>query len=407
MPPMWYQLIKILVLLFALFTTIVCINSEISKRREAEAAAATAAATLAAVEAAAGRPKLNPSTDMSDFMSDNLLHILRSKAKEHQGKEHQEAADRVDHPELQPAELPAKDLNQTINDIFKVYDAPGVHIFNTTTTDYAPLMPIHTMIDQSQPQPQQQTQPQPQATPSHYHQYHSLSQQDQYFKVQRSPDGKLNLVFNDTFVSLQGTNPATVTMPDQQGEAQRTRQPPENPVMHQMRTPEPPLIKRDIPQCVEDQDNHKSKSFCTEVQNYPDLSRIKGKLSQNFSNFFSDPEPVPMDISSRLGPNDEVFLCRSHRRYLYPKSGLKSDNTWQFIVNNEEFKQGILIEECENEDMPCDYSSSFPQRYKPICKQHYVMRMLASIRNTSGEELDVAQESFKIPSCCKCVLKVL
>ncbi|SPP80549.1 blast:Protein spaetzle [Drosophila guanche] len=381
MPPMWYQLIKILVLLFALFTTIVCINSEISKRREAEAAAATAAATLAAVEAAAGRPKLNPSTDMSDFMSDNLLHILRSKAKEHQGKEHQEAADRVDHPELQPAE--------------------------TTTTDYAPLMPIHTMIDQSQPQPQQQTQPQPQATPSHYHQYHSLSQQDQYFKVQRSPDGKLNLVFNDTFVSLQGTNPATVTMPDQQGEAQRTRQPPENPVMHQMRTPEPPLIKRDIPQCVEDQDNHKSKSFCTEVQNYPDLSRIKGKLSQNFSNFFSDPEPVPMDISSRLGPNDEVFLCRSHRRYLYPKSGLKSDNTWQFIVNNEEFKQGILIEECENEDMPCDYSSSFPQRYKPICKQHYVMRMLASIRNTSGEELDVAQESFKIPSCCKCVLKVL
>ncbi|BFF92633.1 protein spaetzle [Drosophila madeirensis] len=397
MPPMWYQLIKILVLLFALFTTIVCINSEISKRREAEAAAAaaTAAATLAAVEAAAGHARPNHNTDMSDFTSDNLMHILRSKAKEHQGKEHQEAAKTVDHPELEPAELPAKDLNQTINDIFKVYDAPGVHIFNTTTTDYAPLMPIHTMIDQSQPQqpiqPLKQSKPQP--PPSHYHQYHSLSQQDQYFK---------------------GTNPATVTMPDQRDEAQRTRQPPENPivfpdsaVMHQMRTPEPPLIKRDIPQCVEDQDNHKSKSFCTEVKNYPDLSRIKGKLSLNFSNFFSDPEPVPMDISSRLGPNDEVFLCRSHRRYLYPKSGLKSDNTWQFIVNNEEFKQGILIEECENEDMPCDYSSSFPQRYKPICKQHYAMRMLASIRNTSGEELDVAQESFKIPSCCKCVLKVL
>jgi len=42
----------------------------------------------------------------------------------------------------------------------------------------------------------------------HYHQYHSLSQsdQDQYFKVQRSPDGKLNLVFNDTFVSLQNVS---------------------------------------------------------------------------------------------------------------------------------------------------------------------------------------------------------
>ncbi|XP_033245331.1 protein spaetzle isoform X16 [Drosophila miranda] len=200
-----------------------------------------------------------------------------------------------------------------------------------------------------------------------------------------------------------GTNPATV--PEQQDPAQRTRQPPEN-LMHHMKTTTLPVIKRDIPQCVEDQANHKSKSFCTQVENYPDLSLIKGKLSQNFSNFFSDPEPVPVDISSRLGPNDEVFLCRSRRRYLYPKSGLKSDNTWQFIVNNDEFKQGIMIEECENEEMPCDYSLSFPQRYKPICKQNYALRTLASIRNTSGE-LDVGQESFKIPSCCKCVLKVL
>ncbi|XP_017144626.1 protein spaetzle isoform X2 [Drosophila miranda] len=405
MPPMWYQLIKILVLLFALFTTIVCINSEISKRREAEAAAAAAAAELAAMAAAGAAGGGGPpnSTDMSDFMSDNLLHILRNKAKEHpdiqEGRDHQ----------LRPEELPAKDLDLIITEIFKVTDDAGVHIFDTTITDNAPLMPIHTMIDhQSQPQqptqPLSKPQPQPQPQPSHYHQYHSLSQQDQYFKVQRSPDGKLNLVFNDTFVSLQGTNPATV--PEQQDPAQRTRQPPENPVMHHMKTTTLPVIKRDIPQCVEDQANHKSKSFCTQVENYPDLSLIKGKLSQNFSNFFSDPEPVPVDISSRLGPNDEVFLCRSRRRYLYPKSGLKSDNTWQFIVNNDEFKQGIMIEECENEEMPCDYSLSFPQRYKPICKQNYALRTLASIRNTSGE-LDVGQESFKIPSCCKCVLKVL
>ncbi|XP_003736417.3 protein spaetzle isoform X6 [Drosophila pseudoobscura] len=384
MPPMWYQLIKILVLLFALFTTIVCINSEISKRREAEAAAAAAAAELAAMAAAGAAGGGGPpnSTDMSDFMSDNLLDILRNMAKEHpdiqEGRDHQ----------LRPEELPATDLDVLITEIFKVTDDAGVHIFDTTITDNAPLMPIHTMIDhQSQPQqptqPQSKPQAQPQPQPSHYHQYHSLSQQDQYFK---------------------GTNPTTV--PEQQDQAQRTRQPPENPVMHHMKTTTPPVIKRDIPQCVEDQANHKSKSFCTQVENYPDLSLIKGKLSQNFSNFFSDPEPVPVDISSRLGPNDEVFLCRSRRRYLYPKSGLKSDNTWQFIVNNDEFKQGILIEECENEEMPCDYSLSFPQRYKPICKQHYVLRMLASIRNTSGE-LDVGQESFKIPSCCKCVLKVL
>ncbi|XP_041447613.1 uncharacterized protein LOC111065973 isoform X5 [Drosophila obscura] len=161
MPPMWYQLIKILVLLFALFTTIVCINSEISKRREAEAAAAAAAAELAALAAAgaAGHPP-NP-TDMSDFMSDNLLHILRNKAKENQGKENPDEAERKDH-QLQPEELPAKDLNQILTELFVVTDDAGVHLFNTTTTDNAPLMPIHTMIDQSQTQQPTQAQPQPQ-----------------------------------------------------------------------------------------------------------------------------------------------------------------------------------------------------------------------------------------------------
>lgn len=53
--------------------------------------------------------------------------------------------------------------------------------------------------------------------PKFYHQYQSLNhhqqqQQPQAFKVQRSPDGKLNLVFNDPLVSLQTTQqrpPAT------------------------------------------------------------------------------------------------------------------------------------------------------------------------------------------------------
>nr|AAF98123.1 spatzle alternatively spliced isoform 11.27 [Drosophila melanogaster] len=100
---------------------------------------------------------------------------------------------------------------------------------------------------------------------------------------------------------------------------------------------------------------------------------------------------------------DERFLCRSIRKLVYPKKGLRADDTWQLIVNNDEYKQAIQIEECEGADQPCDFAANFPQSYNPICKQHYTQQTLASIK--SDGELDVVQNSFKIPSCCKCALK--
>lgn len=96
-------------------------------------------------------------------------------------------------------------------------------------------------------------------------------------------------------------------------------------------------------QCVDG--FNQSRSFCTKVNNYPDLSGLKDVLARRFANFFSD-EPQPTDVNLRIN-DDEQYLCNSHVRLLYPKSGLKVDSTWQYIVNTEDFKQGILIEECE------------------------------------------------------------
>ncbi|XP_016951470.1 protein spaetzle isoform X10 [Drosophila biarmipes] len=144
------------------------------------------------------------------------------------------------------------------------------------------------------------------------------------------------------------------------------------------------------------------KTFCTEVDDYPDLSKFKAKLEQTYAKFFMN-EPQPTDVSSRVGgDSDELYLCKSTRRIIYPKKGQKSDNTWQLIVNDDEYKQGIQIEECEQEGSTCDYASNFPQHYRPICKQHYIQQTLVSIQGD-----DVSQGSFRIPSCCKCALKVL
>ncbi|XP_033165871.1 protein spaetzle isoform X14 [Drosophila mauritiana] len=153
--------------------------------------------------------------------------------------------------------------------------------------------------------------------------------------------------------------------------------------------------------CAKDESQH-LRNFCTNVDDYPDLSGLTQKLKNNFAKFFSN-DLQPTDVSSRVGGSDERFLCRSIRKLVYPKKGMRADDTWQFIVNNDEYKQAIQIEECEGADQPCDFAANFPQSYNPICKQHYTQQTLASI--TSDGELDVVQHSFKIPSCCKCALK--
>ncbi|XP_052834751.1 protein spaetzle isoform X2 [Drosophila gunungcola] len=324
MTPMWQTLLKILVLLFAMFTAIVLICSEMSKRHDAESLAINATKELAVLRYYIKRLQLKEVTDF----------------------------------ESMPKELKAMENDAALEDIFIVTNEPGVILWNTTTADSAPLMPIPTKSGDP---------PQNQSPNRHYHQYHSLSQPDQYFK---------------------GSKPDAVQA-DQ----------PEKPAQH--RVPSNSTFR--YQPCGKDS-NEESRSFCTQVDDYPDLSALKVKLENKFAKFFLD-DLQPTDVSARVGSpdDDEVFLCKTNRRIMYPKKGQRADNTWQLIVNNEEYKQGIQIEECEGADQPCDYTANFPNTYKPICKQHYVLQNLASIE-TSGK-LDVVQQTFKIPSCCKCALK--
>ncbi|XP_017083004.2 protein spaetzle isoform X10 [Drosophila eugracilis] len=274
--------------------------------------------------------------------------------------------------------------------LFKVLVLIFALFTTTTTADSAPFMPIPTK--RADPPQKQSPIPEPNR---HYHQYHSLNQPDQYFKVQRSPDGKLNLVFNDTFVSLQETS--TEVLSDQPPSPRhpsdfKTRPPTTRPLKN---------VTKSLRPCgnAVSQD---SKTFCSEVDYYPDLSGLKQKLENNFSKFFFN-DLQPTEVSSRSDVAEERFFCKSTRRLMYPKKGMKTDNTWQLIVNNDDYKQAIQIEECEEEGQPCDYATNFPNTYKPFCKQLYMQQSLASIKNEG--ELDVVQENFLIPSCCKCALK--
>ncbi|XP_068156759.1 protein spaetzle isoform X6 [Drosophila tropicalis] len=331
MPPMWWKLVKIVLLLFALFTTIVCINSEITKRREAEAAASTTSSPSSAPSAEAAETTAIP-IDTTAFMSDSLLSIMRNKAWNHNDEKEMEVkTNKQQETQKGPHittptvwhELPAEDIEARVLSIFKVSDGEGVMLFNTTQT-----------VAQQPPQ-----QPHTPRKP--------ISDSDRH-------------------------RPSTV-----------------------------PIIDTGDHECVDG--FNQSRSFCTKVNNYPDISALKGVLLRKFPNLFIDEQP-PTDVGLRM-QDDELHLCNSRTRYLYPKLGQRLDLTWQYIVNTEELKQGILIEECEGENESCLFLDSFPQNYTPVCKQHYVIRHLATINNGSQGTPEVANEPFKIPSCCKCVLK--
>ncbi|XP_016951465.1 protein spaetzle isoform X6 [Drosophila biarmipes] len=290
MTPMWITMLKVLVLLTALFTSIVYINIEIMKRQEAELKAAKAEA---------------------DFQA--LLACTMETESGRSGCYH--------------FQFEAKEYDGIIQQIFKLNNEKGVVLFNKSAE-----------VQSDQPH------------------------------LQRHP--------SDT-----------------------TYRPPLTPPL----TPPQALANAtDKLKPCRKNSSDQLKTFCTEVDDYPDLSKFKAKLEQTYAKFFMN-EPQPTDVSSRVGgDSDELYLCKSTRRIIYPKKGQKSDNTWQLIVNDDEYKQGIQIEECEQEGSTCDYASNFPQHYRPICKQHYIQQTLVSIQGD-----DVSQGSFRIPSCCKCALKVL
>lgn len=182
----------------------------------------------------------------------------------------------------------------------------------------------------------------------------------------------------------------------------------------------------------------KGTSFCTEVRNYPNLKHFENIINRDFPfvrQLLSQDDALPQDIRERMNisPSEES-LCRSHEKVIYPKAGETTTANWSYILNNERFKQGVRIEECEYEQQniyiyiqnnntniiiiniffrfflfffcradgsSCSSSISLPNGYEVTCKQHYIYRSLVSL-TADGK---ITNDLFKMPSCCKCMLK--
>ena len=86
-------------------------------------------------------------------------------------------------------------------------------------------------------------------------------------------------------------------------------------------------------------------TYCTNFPNYPSdviasLNTELLKFAYIFGDDFEDTVSLRFDA-------DESGLCQSRRRLIHPQRGQTRQNTWLTIVNDEKYRQGITVEECQ------------------------------------------------------------
>lgn len=111
-------------------------------------------------------------------------------------------------------------------------------------------------------------------------------------------------------------------------------------------TPEINLNSGGTPDCL----SKTSDSYCESVSDYPSIDlRKEIKMSPNefremFGQTVMDGRKSYVDDES----GDEERVCRRIPRIIYPRMARSSaNNQWLFIVNDAEYTQPVIIEQCE------------------------------------------------------------
>lgn len=148
----------------------------------------------------------------------------------------------------------------------------------------------------------------------------------------------------------------------------------------------------------------KGQTFCTDVTNYSEATQLNQFNTDDFEKFksyFKNDFVEPIDVSNRMSDEvDEIYFCDCKTRLVYPKVAQTMESKWLMVVQHEQYKQGVLVEQCENEDVPCKFDDLLPIGVKSRCKQHFVYRNLVVLVDGVMQERMV-----RLPNSCKCALR--
>ncbi|XP_011182424.2 uncharacterized protein LOC105212255 [Zeugodacus cucurbitae] len=137
------------------------------------------------------------------------------------------------------------------------------------------------------------------------------------------------------------------------------------------------------------------KSYCKEVDNYMEatrLDKIDPKQFEKFKAYFTDDIAMPQSIATRMEVEVTEKPSNTKSNVIYPEGAESMDAQWLLVVQHEQHKQGILVEECENEE-----NSTLPLEDKSNCKQNFIYHKLVVLVNGV-----MKMEMVKLPSNCDC-----
>lgn len=161
----------------------------------------------------------------------------------------------------------------------------------------------------------------------------------------------------------------------------------------------PKLFLANVNECAEH-----NQTFCTKNDNYP--TEYIRKMLRTFGDKFVDVFSTDLttnDVEFRIDGLDEVYLCDSYEKVIYPTSGKRQDGTELYIFNTDNHKQGVRVSLCQRAGHACKMTDSFPNNYRSECKQEMVYRELLSL----SPEGQPVKEHFEFPACCSCILHQL
>ncbi|KAF2894342.1 hypothetical protein ILUMI_11820 [Ignelater luminosus] len=126
------------------------------------------------------------------------------------------------------------------------------------------------------------------------------------------------------------------------------------------------------------------------------------KKVPHYENLFGFFDGSLIEQGSKISGDSELEpLCSAIVHVKHPKTLLSQQNITKYIVNFDNYKQGISFTTCVKNARCGD--ASFPAGYVAECVQKYTTVRLVAVEVEKSKE--PALDSFVIPSCCVCSTK--
>jgi len=137
--------------------------------------------------------------------------------------------------------------------------------------------------------------------------------------------------------------------------------------------------------------------FCEEAEDYPSIYKVNDDVvaAKLVKDTVFQSNLLKVRVSDFV---KESRACDHRKSTVYPKKAKNVEGAFVFIVNDEQYRQAVDIEQCLGEGAPCRTDDDAPSFGTTVCRQKYATYKMYVI-NQEGEQV---YDSFSLPSACLC-----